>query len=209
MKLRRVCRAGLRRMMVAGWVAGVCVCAVATAGPAAAEPAFVWQGEKSLLAVTRDAQVHRIGTVTLSSPSSAAAEGADDRVAFQVRMDPRALQDYFLSMREFKCLPSAVEVTCHVPYPHAQPGWVTPGDLRWLEHNLLFLFKQPADHGAKLWNGLIFRFVMDGNRLVGRPQAIDLNHISAPPAQDTPPLTDQDRDDVQPNTRWLSGLRIE
>jgi hypothetical protein len=190
---------------VALGMAGTWLCASAVA----ADAAFVWQGEKDLLALTRDAQVHRIGTVTLSPAAAAPGGDAAGRVAFRVRMDPAALQDYFLSMREFKCLPAAVEVSCHVPYPHPHPGWVTPDDLGWLEHHLLFLFKQPADHGAKLWNGLIFRFVMEGARLVGRPQAVDLNHISAPPEPGAPPFGPHERDDVLPGARWLSGLRIE
>jgi hypothetical protein len=192
-------------LVVAAGMGGAGLCASAVA----ADTAFVWQGEKNLLAVTRDAQVHRIGSVTLSPLGTTAPGNAPDRVAFRVRMDPTALQDYFLSMREFKCLPAPLEVSCHVPYPHPQPGWVTPDDLGWLEHSLLFLFKQPADHGAKLWNGLIFRFVVEGARLVGGPQAVDLNHISAPPEAGTPPFGPHEREDVLPGARWLSSLRIE
>ena len=113
-------------------------------------------------------------------------------------------------MKEFKCLEGAGEVLCHVPYPYAQPGTVTPTDLAWLEHSLLFLFKLPNEFGAKLWNGLYFQLQMTDEGLVGTPQAIDLNLISAPPADLTkPPYRPALRDDIAPGARWAARLTIE
>jgi hypothetical protein len=120
------------------------------------------------------------------------------------------MRDYFLSMREFKCLPAAAEVSCFVPYPYRQPGTIGPNDMAWLEHSLLFLVKQPADFGAKLWNGVIFQFALTPTGIVGKPQAVDLNAISAPPDQpDTPPFGSIDRTDFAPGARWVQELRIE
>ena len=169
--------------------------------------AFDFSGDKQLFAHTPDGAPTRIGTVRFS-PGDAVPE-----VRFVVKLDTSVLTDYFLSMREFKCLPGAAEVTCAVPYPYAHPGTITPGNLAWLEHNLLFLYKRPTDFGAKLWNGVIFQFKDEGRALVGRPQAIDLNHISAPPEPSSGlpqlPYGAGDRDDFLPNARWIRSLTIE
>jgi hypothetical protein len=175
--------------------------ACAVAGPGWA---FDFHGEKALIAVTRDGGQTRIGSVHFT----AQAGGAPTR--FSVRIDHKVMQDHFLSMREFKCLPAAQEISCFVPYPHPHPGTVGPGQLAWLEHNLLFFFKQPADFGAKLWNGVIFKFSLTPNGLIGTPQAVDLNRIAAPPeAASEPPFSAMDRDDFNPGVRWVQELRIE
>lgn len=196
---------GLAKRLVMGVAT---VAAIGAALSPAAACAFDFNGDKRLLAVFRDGSTQPLGTVSVA-PAPQAPE-----VTFKVKLDSAVLQDFFLSMREFKCLPAAAEVTCVVPYPYPQPGKVTPTDLRWLEHNLLFLFKQPADFGAKLWNGVIFKFTETPTALVGRPQAVDLNAISAPPERPQgrapePPYTDMDRTDIPAGARWVAELRIE
>jgi hypothetical protein len=100
-------------------------------------------------------------------------------------------------------------VLCHVPYPYKHPGTVSGSDFAWLEHSLLFLYKQPRDFGAKLWNGLYFRLQADAEGLVGLPQAVDLNLISAPPDDlATPPYHAGLRDDVPPSAHWIERLVI-
>ena len=168
-------------------------------------PAAAWQmdGRKTVTLHTRDGQALVLGTVDFRPRD-------DGRTAFAVTLDPARFTDFFLSMKEFKCLDGGGEVTCHVPYPYRQPGTVTVTDLAWLEHSLLFLFKRPGEFGAKLWNGLYFRLAMTDQGLVGTPQAIDLNLISAPPASsDTPPYRPALRDDIAPGTRWAVRLSIE
>lgn len=173
------------------------------AGTAAAQAPVLPEGEKALVAVTRDGQRTRIGAVTF-------APVGGGRSSFRVKMDHAVLRDHFLSMREFKCLPAAQEITCFVPYPYPQPGTVSASDFGWLEHSLLFFFKQPADFGAKLWNGIIFKFSQTPNGLVGTPQAVDLNRIGVPPEKaDEPPYGRFDRDDFAPGARWVQELRIE
>lgn len=135
--------------------AAVCVATWSVVGAAllpTVANAFDFSGDKRLVAVFRDGSTQAFGQVSFSPGPQA------PQVAFKVKLNTAVLQDFFLSMREFKCLPAMAEITCVVPYPYAQPGIVTPTDLAWLEHNLLFLFKQPSDFGAKLWNGVIFRF---------------------------------------------------
>ncbi len=161
------------------------------------------EGLRTVQAVTRDGTRIPIGTV-LFTPVNARL------VQFKVSMDSTRFTDYFLSMKEFKCLESVIEISCHVPYPYRNPQTIQDGNLVWLEHSLLFLFKQPRDFGAKLWNGSYYRLERQGSALLGHPQAIDLNHISAPSATpDLPPYSPDMRDDVRPGTRWIDHLLIE
>lgn len=159
-------------------------------------------GSKTVSAVTRDQQLIPIGTVIFSP----AANGG---TAFALSMDHSRFNDHFLSMKEFKCIEGGNEVMCHVPYPYKTPGTVSGTDFAWLEHSLLFLFKQPRDFGAKLWNGLYYRLARDESGLVGLPQAVDLNLISAPPDDlNTPPYHASLRDDVPLSAHWIERLVI-
>lgn len=167
----------------------------------AAEPAL--EGRKQVYAVTRDGNRLAIGHVKFTPIDSQTSR-------FHLTLDSPLFVDHFLSMKEFKCIDSAVEVSCHVPYPYRNPQTVTPNNFAWLEHSLLFLFKQPRDFGAKLWNGSYYQFEKVGSRLIGRAQAIDLNHISAP--SDTPelaPYTPDLRTDATAGSRWIDHLVIE
>jgi hypothetical protein len=164
---------------------------------------FELEGTKQVFAVTRDGTRVAMGHVQFTRTSA-------DITQFKLQVESPLLVDHFLSMKEFKCLDSASEVTCHVPYPYRNPNTITAGNLVWLEHSLLFLFKQPRDFGAKLWNGSYYQFEVVGQRLIGKPQAIDLNHISAP--SDTPniaPYTPDLRVDAAPGARWIDHLLIE
>lgn len=184
---------------------------IALAAPVAGW-AFDFQGDKALLAVTRDGTQTRIGTVSFSAQASDAASqpASAPTSRFVVRIDPRVMQDHFLSMREFKCLPAAQEITCFMPYPYPQPGTVSVQQLQWLEHSLLFFFKQPTDFGAKLWNGVIFQFTVTPTALVGTPQAVDLNRMAAPPDNpNEPPYGPMDREAMAPGARWVQQLRIQ
>lgn len=160
-------------------------------------------GDKALIAQTRDGQRIRIGSVNFTP-----AEAGQSRV--RVQMDHHVMRDYFLSMREFKCLPAAAEVSCYVPYPYANSALVSAQDLQWLNHHTLFLYKRPADFGANLWNGIIFRWSVTPAGLEGLPQAVDLNAISAPPKRlDVPPYAPQDSEPFAAGARWITRLLIE
>lgn len=166
-------------------------------------PALNLSGDKALIAQTRDGQRIRIGSVNFTP-----AEAGQSRV--RVQMDHHAMRDYFLSMREFKCLPAAAEVSCYVPYPYANSALVSAQDLQWLNHHTLFLYKRPADFGANLWNGIIFRWSLTATGLEGLPQAVDLNAISAPPKRlDVPPYAPQDSEPFAAGARWITRLLIE
>jgi hypothetical protein len=166
--------------------------------------ASAWElsGVKTITALTRDQQIITLGTVEFKPL-------ANGNTSFALTMDHSRFTDHFLSMKEFKCLESADEVLCHVPYPYKNPSFVSGKDYAWLEHHLLFLFKQPRDFGAKLWNGLYYRFERDEAGLVGIPQAVDLNLISAPPDDlNTPPYGPTQRDDIAAGSHWISRLLI-
>jgi hypothetical protein len=161
------------------------------------------EGTKTITLHTVDEQKKNIGTVTFSKP-------IDGIYNFTVAMKFDAFTDHFLSMREFKCVGSSRELMCFVPYPYARRQTVSERDFAWLEHALLFMFKQPTDFGAKLWNGVYFQLKRTDTGLRGTPQAVDLNFISAPPADLTvPPFKASLRDDYAAKSRWVEFIGIE
>lgn len=166
-------------------------------------PASAWElaGNKTLALHSRDGQRIVIGTVEFTPKG--------EQSSFTLHLDHAKLKDFFLSMKEFKCL-EGEEIHCHVPYPYANPGTVSRSDLRWLEHSLLFLFKQPKDFGARLWNGLYYQMALTEQGIVGTPQAVDLVQIGAPPADTSiPPYGPGERSEIPPNSRWINRLTIE
>ena len=182
------------------WAAGAL--ALLTALPPA-QAALALRGEHQVVALTADGQRTVIAELRLEPTGAGAAR-------YTLRWLTEAFSDHFLSMREFKCLPGAQEISCQVPYPYPHPREVAPGQWVWLEHDLLFLHKSPAEYGARLWNGLYFVLREEGDALVGEPMAVDLNEIAAPPADSAvPPYGATRRHAVPPQARWLRALRIE
>lgn len=189
-------RHGAQRLRAAALAA----CVAGTPGFAAA---FDATGSRSIVAVTADGTRTPIGSVQFTPL-------ADGGATFRLTWKTEAFTDHFLSMREFKCLPGPREISCHVPYPYANPGVVSAGQWAWLEHALLFLYKTPAEFGARLWNGIYFELREQGDALVGVPMAVDLNEIAAPPANPAlPPFKRSLRHDMPAGARWITQLRIE
>ena len=169
---------------------------------AATAQAQALSGPKTIALHSRDGQVMPIGTVHF--------EPQGEKIGFTVKMNPLKLKDFFLSMREFKCAEGPQEIQCYVPYPSAQPGTITRTDFSWLEHSLLFFYKQPSDFGAKLWNGVYYRLKLSGQGLVGEPQAVDMGLIGVPPENlNVPPFAPAERSDMAPGARWFDKLTIE
>ena len=159
-------------------------------------------GNKTIALHSRDGSIMPIGTVHFKPQG--------DKIGFTVKMDPLKLKDFFLSMREFKCAEGPSEIQCYVPYPYAQPGTITATDLSWLEHALLFFYKQPSDFGAKLWNGVYYRLKISDKGLVGTPQAVDMGLIGVPPENlNIPPFSAGERSEMTPGARWFDKLTIE
>ena len=163
------------------------------------EPAL--EGVKDIVLHTRDGQAIVIGTATF------APQGGE--TGFKLKFDDKKFAEYFLSMREFKCV-EGEDILCHVPYPYANPHVVTDKNLSWLEHSLLFIFKRPTEYGARMANGLIYTLKITDKGLVGTPQAIDLDEIAMPPDDLTKAYYNAERRyDIQPGARWVESLTIE
>jgi len=159
-------------------------------------------GTRSITLHARDGSTVVVGQVAFTPQPDGSAR-------FAITLDHAPFTDHFLSMREFKCLAGGTEILCHVPYPYPQPGTVRDGDLAWLEHALLFMFKKPGEFGAKLWNGVYWQLKPQGSGWVGTPQAVDLNLIGAPPDKPGPPLRKALRDDMPGDARWFVRLTID
>ena len=167
-------------------------------------PLLAWElaGTKNVVLHSREGQRIPLGTINF--------QPAGSKTAFTLNLEPERFKDFFLSMKEFKCLESAQEVQCHVPYPYPNPATVSADDLVWLEHSLLFFYKAPRDFGARLWNGLYYRMKITEQGIVGTPQAIDLVQMGAPPRDPSiPPFGTDGRSDIVPESRWFYRLTIE
>ena len=133
-----------------------------------------------------------------------------NQIAFDIHWNHEKMKDYFLSMREFKCLDGQDEVQCLVPYPYKSPKTVTPSNFAWLEHHTLFLYKEPRNFGANLWNGIYYEFKLTDAGLLGTPNAIDLVSIGAPPDNlEIPPYGKNERSMMPEGARWFKNLSIE
>ena len=159
------------------------------------------EGVKDISLHLRDGKTLVIGSVTFT-PQGAGA-------SFKIAFDDKQFRQYFLSMREFKCV-EGEELFCHVPYPYQNPDQVTAKDLSWLEHALIFFYKRPNDYGANMANGLIYTLKLTPQGLVGTPQSIDLNEIAIPPDDRAVAYYTADhRYDIEPGARSIVSLTME
>ena len=175
--------------------------------PFAAVPQSVAQPrtEPSVLTVElidAKGRAHTIGQLALEP---AADSG---RIHYRWELDHHRTTDHFLSMKEMKCL-EGPELWCYIPYPYANPHWINRDDLRWLEHDLLFLFKRKGEFGANFWNGIYYRleWQQDGS-LAGEARALDLNLLASPPEDPSlPPIGEFDLEEADILKRWLPRVR--
>ena len=134
--------------------------------------------------------------------------GADGWAEYRLQLDHHRFTDHFLSMKEMKCI-QGDELWCHVPYPYANPRRIHPQDLRWLEHELLFLFKRNGEFGANFWNGIYYRLELSDNRLRGEARALDLNLLASPPEElSRPPIGEFDLEEADLDKRWIPRIEI-
>ena len=167
-------------------------------------PSFAWElvGTKTISLRSREGDRIPLGTVTFLPEAG--------KTTFTLALEPERFKDFFLSMKEFKCLESAQEIQCHVPYPYPNPATASADNLVWLEHSLLFFYKAPRDFGARLWNGIYYRMQITDQGIIGTPQAVDLVQMGAPPVDPSiPPFGKEGRTDIVPETRWFYRLTIE
>lgn len=148
----------------------------------------------------KSGQQHPIGTLTLTP--------LDGHFHYQITMHHQVFTDYFLSMKEMKCL-EGPELWCHLAYPYHSPRTVTHQSLDWLSHDLLFMFKEPSAFGANFWNGIYYELEWQGDQITGSARAVDLNELAAPPEeQDIPPFTQFEREPAEREKRWLPDIVI-
>jgi hypothetical protein len=159
------------------------------------------EGVKDIALHTRDGKTLVIGTVAFTRQG--------DGATFKIAFDDKKFTQYFLSMREFKCI-EGEDLLCHVPYPYPSPGRASPNDLSWLEHALIFFYKRPNDYGANMANGLLYTLKLTPEGLVGTPQSIDLNEIAIPPDdRSVAYYSAAHRYDIEPGARWIVSLTME
>ncbi|WP_166263187.1 hypothetical protein [Marinobacter caseinilyticus] len=159
-------------------------------------------GHRAIYLLDAGQKEHRIGTVSFSQPTDSGA------VAYTLNVETEHFSDHFLSMKEMKCL-EGKELMCRIPYPYDNPRTVTASDLRWLEHDLLFMFKKPTEFGANFWNGIYYRMTVTDDAILGEAHAVDLNNLAAPPDDLTvPPFGEYDVTGINLKSRWLPTLII-
>lgn len=128
---------------------------------------------------------------------------------YRLDIDHGSFKDFFLSMKEMKCLEGPKELWCHIPYPYDMPREWTSDDYRWLSQDLLFMYKRPGEFGANLWQGVYYRISQEADHLIGTAMHIDLNELAAPPDDLRSPFYDEDwLEPIDPNEHWLPTLII-
>ncbi len=133
----------------------------------------------------------------------------EEKVSYKVHLEYEKFTDYFLSMKEMKCL-EGPELWCHLAYPYSNPRSILAEDFSWLSHDLLFMYKKNSEFGANFNNGIFYGFKRESGKLIGTAMAVDLNVLAAPPEdQATPPITVHDIDEIELSNRWLPKIIIE
>ncbi|MCP8690450.1 hypothetical protein [Marinobacterium sedimentorum] len=159
-------------------------------------------GTRTIYLLDNQGSEYVIGRIELQQ------QAASDLVTYQLDMDKRRFADHFLSMKEMKCL-EGPEHMCFLPYPYDNPHTLSETDLRWLEHDLLFMFKPPSQFGANLWNGVYYQMTVTDGAIEGEARAVDLNQLAAPPDNPAiPPFGIHDINETELEQRWLPRLII-
>jgi len=157
-------------------------------------------GEKRIILKGNKGEQLNIGSVTFVPKGKT--------VSYTITIDHTHFTDYFLSMKEMKCL-EGPELWCHLPYPYEQPRTVSADNFSWLAHDLLFMYKKKGEFGANFWNGIYYQMKIENGRILGVAQAVDLNQLAAPPDDlSTPPFGEFERTDIEPQPRFLPFVEI-
>ena len=131
-----------------------------------------------------------------------------EQFSYQLEIDHSDFADYFLSMKEMKCL-EGPELWCHLQYPYEHASTLSENDFSWLSHDLLFMYKKPEEFGANFWNGIYYEITYADGRLMGEARAVDLNMLASPPDDLTvPPFGEYDRYELEKAARWLPEIEF-
>lgn len=159
------------------------------------------EGSRQIYLLQKDGTEQSIGELVFSATPAGA-------FSYKMTLDHHLFKDYFLSMKEMKCL-EGPELWCFIPYPYEQPRTVTADDLRWLEHDLLFMFKKPEAFGANFWNGIYYKMELTDEGIRGTAKALDLNLLASPPDDlSQPPVGEYDIDTADLEKHWLPFIEI-
>jgi len=128
---------------------------------------------------------------------------------FEFERDDSKFKDFFLSMKEMKCL-EGPEILCHIHYPYPQEEVSEENNLRWLSHELLFMYKRPDQFGARLGQGVFFDLTPEGDGFTGTAYSMDLNDLASPPDSfSEPPIELIELEELEIEGRWLPFLKIK
>ena len=169
------------------------------AGSAAADELL---GERVVSLETGQGERVEIGRITFST--------ADSGLSYDMAMTEAPFENFFLSMRPFRCIDGDA-VYCHLEYPYEKQALVSGEDFSALEYDLLFIVKAPSDYGIDPFHGRYFRLARDGvGGLRGALHAVDLGILAVPPeAGVTRPIGADELDEIDLDSERYVALVIE
>ncbi len=184
--------------------AGLVYCLIATL-LMLSYPDVVAQGKRQYKVYLQDAE--QVKSIPIASIDLTATGNGWD---YQIRMNENRFDDYFLSMRPFKCITDKVDMMCHLAYPYKLKRHLSQHDLSPLEYDFLFIRRKPSDYGINPWNGLYYRLQKQGDDYIGVAHEVDLDILAVPPADDDPyPIKPEDLHEIDTQQLWLPGLFIK
>jgi hypothetical protein len=158
-------------------------------------------GDYDVIFDNGDGEQVTIGTLTLRALGEAGG--------YDLKLADGPFDDYFLSMRPFRCIRRENSMLCHLVYPYENRRHIDRDDLVDLEYDLLFIARSPEEYGINAWNGRYFRLRWEDDAIVGELYETNLDVLAAPPETgDLRPLADADMIPVNPG-QWAPRLRIE
>ena len=159
-------------------------------------------GTKTISLMQLDGTKHPVATVKFVSNGK--------KSTYKIEWNDSKFAEHFLSMRPFRCFEGTTKYWCRVPYPYPISRSVSADNLTDLEYDTLFIWKGSSEYGINMWNGVYYKLKMDGARLVGAINEIDMDKLSAPPEEgNLRPVEEQDLEPGEPESHWLPVLVIE
>lgn len=125
-----------------------------------------------------EGQQREIGSLSLTQ--------VGDQYRFAVNLNEPPMENYFLSMRPFRCLSKDTQMLCHLAYPYEMTDLISKENLRPLEYALLFISRGATDYGIDPWNGIYYDIAWPepgSLSFTGEAKIVDLNILASPPDQ--------------------------
>ena len=145
-----------------------------------------------------------------SQPISVGAAVFEADGRYRINWDDSKFEDFFLSMRPFKCLEGPEKLWCRVGYPYDIKRNISSGDLTDLEYDLLFVWKNANDYGINMWNGVYYDLQTVNAGFKGELFEVDMDILAAPPEDGSlRPITPDLMEKGDPSSHWFPTLTIE